>query len=101
MASVSVFDVWLINEACVVEVYNYSIQIIEMCDLIEVAFTSDASGSLWSCCAWDPRTGTQLQAYKGERSFVLNFELFGQVLRRYNPFRWRCGKWSYFRYHQK
>lgn len=36
-----------------------------MTDLIEVAITSDASGSQWSCCAWDPRAGTNLMTYKG------------------------------------
>lgn len=37
-----------------------------MSNLIEVALTSDANGSLWSCCAWDPQAGTQLCTYKGK-----------------------------------
>lgn len=39
-----------------------------MSNLIEVAITSDANGSLWSCCAWDPQAGTQLCTYKGKYS---------------------------------
>lgn len=36
-----------------------------MTDQIEVAITSDASGSSWTCCAWDARAGTNLMTYKG------------------------------------
>ncbi|CAD7089774.1 unnamed protein product [Hermetia illucens] len=47
-----------------------------MSDLIEAVFTSDANGSQWTCCAWDPRTGTNVMMYKGggaaaENSLVL------------------------------
>lgn len=38
-----------------------------MSDLVEVAITSDSNGSLWSCCAWDPRAGTNLTTYKGKK----------------------------------
>lgn len=37
-----------------------------MSDLIEIVLTTDASGALWSCCAWDPQTGTHLLTYKGK-----------------------------------
>ncbi|XP_058810984.1 WD repeat-containing protein 18 [Topomyia yanbarensis] len=36
-----------------------------MSDCVEVAITSDSSDQLWSCCAWDVRTGTHLISYKG------------------------------------
>lgn len=32
---------------------------------IEVLITSESNGSLWTCCAWDIRTGTNLMTYKG------------------------------------
>lgn len=34
-------------------------------DLLEIIITSDTDATSWSICAWDPRTGTQLQTYKG------------------------------------
>lgn len=36
-----------------------------MSDLLEIIITSDTDETSWSICAWDPRTGTQLQTYKG------------------------------------
>lgn len=36
-----------------------------MTDLNEVLITSDASGSMGTCCVWDPKVGTNLMAYKG------------------------------------
>lgn len=36
-----------------------------MTDLNEILITSDASGSLWTCCAWDSKAGTNLMTYKG------------------------------------
>lgn len=36
-----------------------------MTDLNEILITSEASGSLWTCCAWDPKAGTNLMTYKG------------------------------------
>lgn len=36
-----------------------------MSDLVEVAFTSDASGASWTCCAWDVKAGTNLMPYRG------------------------------------
>lgn len=43
-----------------------------MSDLIEIAITSDANGSMWSSCAWDPRTGTHLMTYKGKTLALTN-----------------------------
>lgn len=36
-----------------------------MSDLIEVAITSDASGTGWTSSVWNPRAGTNLMSYKG------------------------------------
>ncbi|XP_058442821.1 WD repeat-containing protein 18 [Malaya genurostris] len=36
-----------------------------MSDCVEVAISSDSSDQLWSCCAWDVRSGTHLITYKG------------------------------------
>ncbi|XP_058130077.1 WD repeat-containing protein 18 [Anopheles ziemanni] len=35
-----------------------------MTDCVEIAITSDGSEQLWSCCAWNVRTGTQLMPYR-------------------------------------
>uniref|UniRef100_A0A2M4CSQ3 Putative agap000479-pa-like protein n=1 Tax=Anopheles darlingi TaxID=43151 RepID=A0A2M4CSQ3_ANODA len=35
-----------------------------MTDSVEIAITSDASEQLWSSCAWDVHTGTQLMTYR-------------------------------------
>ncbi|CAG4937921.1 unnamed protein product [Parnassius apollo] len=36
-----------------------------MSNLLEVLVTSDANNTLWTCCVWDPHTGTSLMTYKG------------------------------------
>lgn len=36
-----------------------------MSTLFEVVVTCDSNNPLWTCCVWDPHTGTSLMTYKG------------------------------------
>lgn len=36
-----------------------------MSSLLEVLVTCDTNNPLWTCCVWDPHTGTSLMTYKG------------------------------------
>lgn len=36
-----------------------------MSTLFEVLVTCDSNNPLWTCCVWDPHTGTSLMTYKG------------------------------------
>lgn len=36
-----------------------------MANLLEVLVTSDCNNTMWTCCVWDPQTGTSLMQYKG------------------------------------
>lgn len=36
-----------------------------MSTLLEVLVTCDSNNPLWTCCVWDPHTGTSLMTYKG------------------------------------
>ncbi|XP_068623144.1 WD repeat-containing protein 18 [Battus philenor] len=36
-----------------------------MSNLLEVLVTSDSNNTMWTCCLWDPHTGTSLMTYKG------------------------------------
>lgn len=41
------------------------IQYYKMSASLEVLVTCDSSNTLWTCCVWDPHTGTSLMTYKG------------------------------------
>lgn len=53
-----------------------------MVDLSEILIISEASGSLGTCCAWDPKSGSNLRSYKGGgvASRVIKFTLQGFLL---------------------
>ncbi|KAL5275515.1 WDR18 family protein [Megaselia abdita] len=43
-----------------------------MSDCVEILFTSESSGTHSTCCAWDPKNGTNLLTYKGGGAATIN-----------------------------